>query len=175
MTNSKDGWGCRETSWLAAGIIGVVAAIILGVSADWAWLLAILGGAVVAGASFGLKALGAKLFLDRYGKTIETVFTVLDPLVGDLLNGYDESVFQEAVKLAVTRVADGEISDSDVLEMTEFVLKNFNPAIASSKKLDPTTPEGQATIELSNALKAFTDGVTFEELLVAARKATALV
>ena len=48
MTNSKDGWGCRETSWLAAGIIGLVAAIILGVSADWAWLLAILGGAVVA-------------------------------------------------------------------------------------------------------------------------------
>ncbi|OUD08701.1 hypothetical protein BVC71_12280 [Marivivens niveibacter] len=48
MTNKNDGWGCRETSWLAAGIIGLVAAIILGVSADWAWLLAVLGGVVVA-------------------------------------------------------------------------------------------------------------------------------
>lgn len=138
-------------------------------------IFAILGGVVVAGAGFGLKFLGAKLFLSKYGKTIETVYSVLDPLAGDLINGYNESVFQEAVKLIVTRVSDSEVSDADILEMSQFVIKQFDPAIASSKKLDPTTPEGQATIELSNALKAFTDGVTFEELLVAARKATALV
>lgn len=138
-------------------------------------LFAILGGVVVAGVGYGLKKLGTSIFLSKYGKIIETVYTVIDPLAGDLINGYNASVFQEAVKLAVTRVADSEVSDSDILEMSQFVLKNFNPAIASSKKLDPTTPEGQATIELSNALKAFTDGITFEELIVAARKATALV
>ena len=48
MTNSNTGWGCRQISWLAAAIIGVVAAIILGASAHWGWFLAILAGIVVA-------------------------------------------------------------------------------------------------------------------------------
>ncbi len=48
MSNSNDGWGCREISWLAGAIIGVVAAIILGVGAEWNWLLSILAGIVVA-------------------------------------------------------------------------------------------------------------------------------
>ena len=48
MTNSNTGWGCRQISWLAAAIIGVVAAIILGVAAHWGWFLAILAGIVVA-------------------------------------------------------------------------------------------------------------------------------
>ena len=48
MTNKNDGWGCRETSWLAAVILGLVAAIILGVSAGWPWLVSVLGGVAVA-------------------------------------------------------------------------------------------------------------------------------
>ena len=48
MTNSNTGWGCRQISWLAAAIIGVVAAIILGVAAHWGWFFAILAGIVVA-------------------------------------------------------------------------------------------------------------------------------
>lgn len=138
-------------------------------------IFAILGGVAVAGIGFFAKRIGSQLFLSKYGKTLETVFNVLDPLAGDLINGYDESRFQEAIQLVVARVSDSEISDNDILEMTQFVVKQFNPALAASKKLDPTTPEGQATIELSGALKSLTDGITFEEAMKVARKAAALV
>ena len=138
-------------------------------------LFAILGGIAVAGSGYLLKKIGAKVFLNKYGKVVQTVFNVLDPLAGDLINGYDESRFQEAVQLVVARVSDSEISEEDILEVTNFVVKQFNPAMAASKKLDPTTPEGQATIELSGAIKSLTDGVTFEEAITVARKAAALV
>lgn len=138
-------------------------------------LFAILGGVAVAGIGYAAKRIGAKIFLSKYGRTLEVVFNVLDPLAGDLINGYDESRIQEGIQLVVARVADSDISDNDILEITQYVVKQFNPAIAASKKLDPTTPEGQATIELSGAIKSLTDGVTFDEAIAVARKAAALV
>ena len=138
-------------------------------------IFAILGGVIVAGAGYAFKKIGANLFLNKYGTIVQTAFNVLDPLAGDLINSYDDSTLQQAIQLVVARVSDSEISDEDILEVTNFVVEKFNPAIASSKKLDPTTPEGQATIELSGAIKSLTDGVTFEEAIAVARKAAALV
>jgi len=103
------------------------------------------------------------------------VFNVLDPLAGDLINGYDESDVQKAIELVVTRVSDSDLSNEDAMAITKFVVEKFNPMIASSKHLDPSTPEGQATIELSGSLKSLSDGVTFEEVAEVARKASALV
>ena len=119
--------------------------------------------------------MSAEIFLSRYGKTIEVVFSVLDPLAGDLINGYDESDVQKAIELVVTRVSDSDLSNEDAMAITKFVVEKFNPMIASSKHLDPSTPEGQATIELSGSLKSLSDGVTFEEVADVARKASALV
>jgi hypothetical protein len=138
-------------------------------------LIALISGVAIAGATFLFKKLSAEVFLSKYGKTIEVVFSVLDPLAGDLINGYDESDVQKAIELVVTRVSDSDLSNEDALAITQFVVEKFNPMVASSKHLDPSTPEGKATIELSGALKSMTDGVTFEEVAEVARKASALV
>lgn len=138
-------------------------------------LIAIIGGALITGAVIGLKKLGGDLFLSNYGTVIEKTFAILDPIAGDLISSYDESGFQDVARMAVARVADNDLSEKDLLAITQVVIKQFNPALAASKKLDPTTPEGQATIELSNSLKALADGASYEELVDVARKSIALV
>ncbi|MCP4778991.1 MAG: hypothetical protein GY880_32655 [Planctomycetaceae bacterium] len=138
-------------------------------------IAALLSGAAIASLTFLFKKLSAEVFFSKYGKTIEVVFQVLDPLAGDLINGYNESDVQKAIELVVTRVSDSDLSNEDALAITQFVIEKFNPMIASSKALDPGTPEGKATIELSGSLKSLADGVTFEELSEVAQKASALV
>lgn len=138
-------------------------------------IVALISGAAIAGITFLFKKLSAEVFLSKYGKTIEVVFNVLDPLAGDLINGYEESDVQKAIELVVTRVSDSDLSNEDAMAITKFVVEKFNPMIASSKSLDPNSPEGQATIELSGSLKSLADGVTFEEVTEIARKASALV
>jgi predicted flap endonuclease-1-like 5' DNA nuclease/uncharacterized membrane protein YeaQ/YmgE (transglycosylase-associated protein family) len=48
MTQSDSGMECRKICWAIAIVIGCVAALLLGTSADWHWLLAILAGVIVA-------------------------------------------------------------------------------------------------------------------------------
>ena len=138
-------------------------------------LIAIGAAALGALGAFGLKLIGSQLFLSKYGSVITTVFNVLDPLAGELITAYDESTFQKAAQLVVARVADSEVDEKDIFAMTKFVVEQFNPTLASSKKLDPETDEGKATLELSESVKALTDGASFDELVDVARKAAALV
>lgn len=48
MTQTGGGSECRKICWAIAIVIGCVAALLLGTSAEWHWLWAILAGAVVA-------------------------------------------------------------------------------------------------------------------------------
>ena len=115
------------------------------------------------------------MFLSKYGSLVSKTFAILDPLAGELIKSYDESTFQQAAQLVVARIADSEIDEADVMAVTKFVLDKFNPSLAASKALDPTTEEGQASIDLSNSIKALADGASFDELVTVARKASALI
>ena len=107
------------------------------------------------------------MFADAMGR--------LDPIAGELIGKYDNSVVQEAIELAVLRVADGDIDHNDVVAVTEYVISKFNPALAAAKTLDPETDEGKATAALSSAIGKLADGADAEELKTLARKAVALV
>ena len=131
--------------------------------------------ALGAGLLWGIKRVGLALFLQKFGPTVQTVFNVIDPIAGELIGKYDNSVVQEAIELAVLRVADGNIDHNDVVAVTEYVISKFNPALAAAKTLDPETDEGKATASLSAAIGKLADGADAEELKTLARKAIALV
>lgn len=138
-------------------------------------LFTILGGVLASGAVFGLKKLGASLFLSKYGKVIEKTFAVLDPIAGELIKSYEGSSVQEAIEFAVLRVADSEIDEKDAIAVAQYVVSKFSPQIAATKVLDAATPEGQATLEIADAVKSMTDGVDRNDIRKFLRSATALI
>ena len=140
---------------------------------------ALLGFIVAAiGASVWVAVTKAKAteMIDRFGPVIKNVFDVVDPIAGDLLGDkYQGTIVQEAIELAVLRVADGDIDQEDVTAITAYVIEKFNPALASAKVLDPNTQKGAATVELAESLKQLSDGTNFLELAGIARKAVAIL
>ena len=114
--------------------------------------------------------------IDRFGPVVQNVFDVIDPIAGDLLGDkYQGTIVQEAIELAVLRVADGDIDQEDVSAITAYVIDKFNPTLAASKVLNPNTQKGAATAELAESLKKLADGTNFAELAGIARKASAIL
>lgn len=138
-------------------------------------ILALVGGGAAAGLLYLLKKLGAKLFLSKYGAVIQKTFDVVDPIASDLIKSYEGSTLQEALELAVYRVADSEIDEKDVLAIAQYVSAKFDLTAAASKVLDPETEEGKASLEIAERVKALTDGVDKGELVGLVRAALPLV
>jgi divalent metal cation (Fe/Co/Zn/Cd) transporter len=138
-------------------------------------IIAVIGGAFVSAAVFGLRKAGAMLFAKKYGSIIEKTFSVIDPVAGQLIGNYDGSTVQEAIKLAVARVADSDISDDDVAAIATFVIQKFDPSLAAVKALDPETEEGKATEELIANVKALRSGASFEKVYSIVKGAAALI
>ena len=62
-----------------------------------------------------MKKAAADNFIAQFGPVVANVFDVIDPIAGDLLGDkYKGSSVQEAIELAVLRVADGDIDQEDV-------------------------------------------------------------
>ena len=137
-------------------------------------IIGLLGGSFAAGAIYYLKKFGATLFIKNYGKVVQATFAVLDPIAGSLMSGYNESEVQQAVKLIVTRVADSELDESDVVAISNYVIAKFNPSLAAAKVLDKDSEQGKASLEILDAVKSFHDGVTVEEVFNVAKAAKAL-
>ena len=136
-------------------------------------------GFIIASAGAGLwfvvKKAAADNFIARFGPVVSNVFDVIDPIAGDLITNYEGSGVQEAIELAVLRVADGDLDQEDVTAITAYVVEKFNPALASAKVLNPNTQKGAATAELAESLKQLADGTDFLELASIARKASAIL
>jgi len=138
-------------------------------------IIALVGGAIAAGAILLLEQIGARYFLSKYGSIINKTFEVLDPIAGDLIKSYEGSSFQEALELAVYRVADSKIDHEDVIAISQYVASKFSPAIAASKTLDVSTEEGQASLEIADKVRALSDGATLDELVDVVKAALPLV
>ena len=138
-------------------------------------IIAIAGGALVSAAVLGLRKIGGMLFVSKYGSIIEKTFAIIDPVAGQLIGSYDGSTVQEAIKLAVARVADSDLNDEDVAAIATFVIQKFDPSIAAVKALDPESEEGKATEELISSVKSLRSGVSFESVYSVAKAAAALI
>ena len=135
-------------------------------------------GFIIAGAGAGvwllMKKLAADRFIQKFGPIISSVFDVVDPIAGDLITKYEGSEVQNALYLAVARVADGDLDQEDVNAITAYVTEKFDPSLAAAKVLDPESEKGKATLELAESLKQLHDGTNLTELVQVARKATAI-
>ena len=139
-------------------------------------ILGFIIAAAGAGLWFAVKKAAADNFITQFGPIIKNVYDVVDPIAGDLLGDkYQGTIVQEAIELAVLRVADGDLDQEDVTSITAYVIEKFNPALASAKVLDPNTQKGAATVELTESLKQLSDGTNFLELASIARKAVAIL
>tara|TARA_R110002012_G_scaffold189278_2_gene356476 strand:- start:142 stop:570 length:429 start_codon:yes stop_codon:yes gene_type:complete len=139
-------------------------------------ILGIIVAGIGAAVWFAVTKAKATEMIDRFGPIIKNVYDVVDPIAGDLLGEkYQGTIVQEAIELAVLRVADGDIDQEDVTAITAYVVEKFNPTLASSKVLDPSTQKGAATAELAESLKQLADGTNFVELAGIARKASAIL
>ena len=137
-------------------------------------IIGLIGGIVASGAVYFLRKFGLNLVVRKYGKVVKGVFDVLDPIAGNLMSNYNESEVQQAIQLIVTRVADSEIDESDVVEITNYVLAKFDPTLAAAKVLDKESEKGKATLEIVENVAALHDGVSVDEIFAIARSAKAL-
>lgn len=138
-------------------------------------LIGLAGGAIAAAAVYYAKKLGATLFVQKYGAIISKTFDIIDPIAGQLMTTYSGSEVQSAIQLAVARVADSDLDEADVVEITNYVIAKFNPGLAAAKVLDTSTDEGKAAVDLLNSVKKLHDGVTFDELMGIAKATQALL
>ena len=138
-------------------------------------IIAIAGGALVSAAVLGLRKIGGMLFVSKYGSIIEKTFAIVDPVAGQLIGSYDGSTVQEAIKLAVARVADSDLNDEDVAAIATYVIQKFDPSLAAVKSLDPESEEGKATEELISSVNSLRSGVSFESVYSVAKAAAALI
>jgi|OM-RGC.v1.025556317 hypothetical protein len=138
-------------------------------------ILGVLGGLGAAGIFYLLQLVGAAVFVKKYGSIVEKVFSVIDPVAGQLITGYNGSEVQQAVELAVARVADSKLDQRDVAAIANYVLGKFDPKLAAVKAIDENSPEGQASLELVKSVGELRDGVTFDEVLAIAKNAKALI
>ena len=99
-------------------------------------ILGVLGGLGAAGLYYLLKKIGAAIFVKKYGTIVEKVFSVIDPVAGQLITGYDGSEVQKAVELAVARVGDSTLDQHDVAAIANYVLAKFDPKLAAVKVID---------------------------------------
>jgi len=137
-------------------------------------LISIIGGALAAGAVFGLKRIGGALLVAQYGSIINKVYEVIDPIAAQLISSYNDSVVRDAIELAVYRVADNELDEADALAIAHFITEHFDILKAADSKLDPNSSEGAAALEIAALVKDLTDGASKDELVALARKAIAL-
>ena len=138
-------------------------------------IIAVVGGALVSAAVFGLRKVGGMLFVSKYGSIIEKTFSIIDPVAGQLIGNYDGSTVQEAIMLAVARVADSDLDDEDVAAIATYVIQKFDPSLAAVKALDLESEEGQATQELIANVKALREGASFETVYAVVKGAAALL
>jgi hypothetical protein len=138
-------------------------------------ILGVLGGLSAAGIYYLLKKIGAAIFVKKYGMIVEKVFSVIDPVAGQLITGYDGSEVQKAVELAVARVGDSTLDQHDVVAIANYVLGKFDPKLAAIKVIDESSPEGQASLELVKSVGKLRDGAPFDEVLAIAKHAKALI
>lgn len=137
-------------------------------------IIGLLGGVIASGAIYYARKFGVKLFVKKYGTVVGSVFDVLDPIAGKLMTDYNDSEVQEAIQLVVTRVADSEIDESDVVAITNYVLAKFNPSLAAAKVLDEESEKGKATLQILENVLALRDGANADEIFAIARNAKAL-
>lgn len=138
-------------------------------------IIAVAGGALVSAAVLGLRKIGGMLFVSKYGSIIEKTFSIIDPVAGQLIGSYDGSTVQEAIKLAVARVADSDLNDEDVAAIATYVIQKFDPSLAAVKALDPESEEGKATEELISSVNSLRSGVSFESVYSVAKAAASLI
>ena len=138
-------------------------------------LIGLTGGALAAGVIYLAKKFGAAVFVNKYGTIISKTFAVVDPIAGQLMTTYSGSEVQSAIQLAVARVADNDLDEADVVEITNYVIAKFNPSLAAAKVLDRSTDEGKAAVDLLDSVKKLHDGVTFDELMGIAKATQALL
>ena len=138
-------------------------------------IIAVAGGALVSAAVFCLRKIGGMLFVSKYGSIIEKTFSIIDPVAGQLIGSYDGSTVQEAIKLAVARVADSDLDDEDVAAIATYVIQKFDPSLAAVKTLDLDTEDGQATQELIANVNALREGASFETVYAVVKGAAALL
>jgi hypothetical protein len=138
-------------------------------------IIGVLGGLLASGAIYLFKKYGVTAVVKNYGTVIEKAFNVLDPIAGNLMNGYNDSEVQQAIQLIVTRVGDSTLDESDVVAITNYVIEKFNPSLAAAKVLDKDSEEGRASLEIIKNVKALQDGASIEEIFAIARNAKALL
>ena len=137
-------------------------------------IIGLLGGLFASAAIYYIKKTSANFIVKKYGTVVSKAFDVLDPIAGELMSGYDDSEVQQALRLVVTRVADSEIDESDVVAITNYVLAKFNPVLASAKVLDPESEAGKASAEIVKSVAELRDGVSVQEVFTIAKYAKAL-
>ena len=137
-------------------------------------IIGLIGGLLASAAVYYLKKTSADFVIKKYGTVVSKAFDVLDPIAGELMSGYDDSEVQQALRLVVTRVADSEVDESDIVAITNYVLAKFNPVLASAKVLDPESEAGRASREIVKSVADLRDGVSVQEVFTIAKYAKAL-
>lgn len=138
-------------------------------------IIGLIGGLGAAGIIYLAKKVGGVIFVKKWGSIISKVYDVIDPIAGQLMTSYGGSEVQQAIQLAVARVADSTLDEADIVAITNYVIAKFNPELAAAKVLDKESEEGIAALELVANVAKLREGISFEALMNIAKSASSLV
>ena len=95
-------------------------------------LAVLIGAGLTAGAGWLSRFLAARSLL-KFGPILSRVYDVLDPLLERNMRSWSGSDVEFAVELAIESVADGQLTATELKELTLEVTKRWLPQVAADK------------------------------------------
>ena len=134
-----------------------------------------IAGAVIGALAMGSKQILGLIHVRKYLPVLVKVYDVVDPLLDKYYSGWDGSTIDTVLELAFESVSDGTLSHEEVMELVKLAKEKFLPDLAKAKKLDPSTPEGQKSLEIAELVLKLEEGVSKDKVIEIAKASAPLV
>lgn len=133
-----------------------------------------LAGIVIGAAAMASRKLFEKINARKYAPMLAKVYDVVDPLLDKYYSGWDGSTIDTVLELAFQSVGDGSLTNEELASAVDLAKQRFLPDVAKSKKLDPSTPEGQKALEIAELVLKLEEGMSKERVMDVAKASVPL-
>lgn len=134
-----------------------------------------LAGIIIGAAAMAVRPVLEKVNARKYAPLLAKVYDVVDPLLDKYYSGWDGSTIDSVLALAFQSVGDGTLTNSELASAVQAAKEKFLPDVAKSKKLDPSTPEGQKALEIAELVLKLQEGMSTDAVMDIAKASAPLV
>lgn len=134
-----------------------------------------IAGVIIGVAAMASRPLLEKINARKYAPLLVKVYDVVDPLLDKYYTGWDGSTIDTVLELAFQSVGDGTLTKEEIAGAVQLAKEKFLPDVAKSKKIDPSTVEGQKALEIAELVLKLEEGVSRDTVMGIAKASAPLV